>query len=1103
MESYRCGEPSSSSSLSALAPPFAVDKPFSKPNSNPPLNFTELPYAAFLDPSVPIWQQHPLSPNSGPNFLESEQLATSCLPSAGIYGYVDSQLNGSGGTHFVPWNLAPDVAFEPFSYDKYSSGMPNTFAEANSCHTSWRGDRNECGLVGHNDPGYDLLSISGVDCPESMPHLENTPPWGGCWNGMNNEEQLGGTSSSRGRNPSGSSACKSYTKQVEGSTSDSYIRQYLLESPGIEARKSFFKPSRRTTSSECSRTTSLPCTSLYKGIPHLEEPVLESTTNFCGSQNPYSNSTEEYASHSNSYSFGCTSAAKSTPVTVVKSPSSGFSLPAKSPPTSIKLTSTSSNAIYKNEDFAIYDPFYQELPHLLLDVNPQVGDITGIVNSFMSGPLSTKNVDYIDSKPDEKDAFDHLLVGKSAPVARCLSNFGGFNINLNIPEAICPIEKSSDGPDTHNHAVDSPCWKRAPASPFSPIEVSHALKILEGRNKLDNQGPYCPPLNTTDAIHVVSEKLNEKTSLGRPLVTENMPPEQDSGFTKQRFCCLKPNNGDELQLVDDDNQPGIKISLPNISETDSDSEVSFIGQPIPKEGEFARERKVAPPEVAAAGMTGKCNGITSTDGFPNFLSNAKDDLLNSSSGNNTTLADGKLQGKDSNVIIDLNMLVNMMKNLSEVLRYCCSNNPAVVREQDHAAIKHTISNLQTCILLEDGQIGPAEKVLLPQEGTSPLHEKIHDPLSSARLDGARERNVSALHKGQLNYKNLLEDKGRCVLGVQSDGFLDSSYVKNQANTGGNDILTQAVKKVLHENFLIKEESDCPALLYKNLWLEAEAALCAFTIKTRFQRNKIELDKHAQDKIEVSEDVQRSMGLPNTNRIAEVEPQAKDPVALGMCDHKSLKLRTTTDSENVEASVTDRFHSDFRGLSPTDLQADTEDRIQEFLESTMDNSHSMNDEGLQQLTGKERSGPHEDPPVPSNAVQFSCFSSTGGHADDIEASVMARIHILECRSDSSSSVNMNPQQLPQGQVTVATSSCIFDDEIQGLDFSPFAGYLNLSGHENVENFNVFVPGLKDSTTRDFAQSFETDRLGCGVLEGWYDCPESDWEHVSKDDYLRQK
>lgn len=58
---------------------------------------------------------------------------------------------------------------------------------------------------------------------------------------------------------------------------------------------------------------------------------------------------------------------------------------------------------------------------------------------------------------------------------------------------------------------------------------------------------------------------------------------------------------------------------------------------------------------------------------------------------------------------------------------------------------------------------------------------------------------------------------------------------------------QAMKKILVENFHEKDETHPQVLLYKNLWLEAEAALCSTNYMARFNKIKIEIEESKLDK----------------------------------------------------------------------------------------------------------------------------------------------------------------------------------------------------------------------------------------------------------------
>ena len=57
---------------------------------------------------------------------------------------------------------------------------------------------------------------------------------------------------------------------------------------------------------------------------------------------------------------------------------------------------------------------------------------------------------------------------------------------------------------------------------------------------------------------------------------------------------------------------------------------------------------------------------------------------------------------------------------------------------------------------------------------------------------------------------------------------------------------QALKKILAENLHDEDESQPETLLYKNLWLEAEAQLCSVNHVARYNRMKFEMEKcHSQ------------------------------------------------------------------------------------------------------------------------------------------------------------------------------------------------------------------------------------------------------------------
>ncbi|KAG6383521.1 hypothetical protein SASPL_156734 [Salvia splendens] len=68
-----------------------------------------------------------------------------------------------------------------------------------------------------------------------------------------------------------------------------------------------------------------------------------------------------------------------------------------------------------------------------------------------------------------------------------------------------------------------------------------------------------------------------------------------------------------------------------------------------------------------------------------------------------------------------------------------------------------------------------------------------------------------------------------------------SPLKDDFHITGDDDMAKAIKKVLEQNFEIDEDVHSQALLFKNLWLEAEAKLCSISYETRFERMRIQME----------------------------------------------------------------------------------------------------------------------------------------------------------------------------------------------------------------------------------------------------------------------
>ncbi|KAI3819002.1 hypothetical protein L1987_12824 [Smallanthus sonchifolius] len=220
--------------------------------------------------------------------------------------------------------------------------------------------------------------------------------------------------------------------------------------------------------------------------------------------------------------------------------------------------------------------------------------------------------------------------------------------------------------------------------------------------------------------------------------------------------------------------------------------------------------------------------------------------------------------------LDVNMVVKALNNLSELLLRQYSKVECGLKEQDHKALDHVISNLNVCMSRKIQQVDPAQRCSSPQQITSNVLRK--------------ERNNDQFGK------NIEEQ---------------SAYVRDVGLPEDN--MVQKIKRVLDENLEFKEDLPSDPLLYKNLWLEAEAELCISSYRTRLHRAKREMGKSkALDLSEVASEIKK---ISSSN----YSPTAPEPLhdAAGSktstTREPNLSLPIVYEFDDVEDSVLARFN----------------------------------------------------------------------------------------------------------------------------------------------------------------------------------------------------
>ncbi|XP_050943459.1 uncharacterized protein LOC103501179 isoform X2 [Cucumis melo] len=122
----------------------------------------------------------------------------------------------------------------------------------------------------------------------------------------------------------------------------------------------------------------------------------------------------------------------------------------------------------------------------------------------------------------------------------------------------------------------------------------------------------------------------------------------------------------------------------------------------------------------------------------------------------------------------------------------------------------------------------------PEQRTSQNLEQLHS------IEG---ENLECLS----NDGNDVDKINQYILSVKKDNkAADSLYHRNGIDSVKEDSMTKALKKAMSENFHDNEEHP-QTLFYKNLWLEAEAALCASNLRARFNSARSGMEKHESPK----------------------------------------------------------------------------------------------------------------------------------------------------------------------------------------------------------------------------------------------------------------
>ncbi|XVF51110.1 hypothetical protein PTKIN_Ptkin04bG0158200 [Pterospermum kingtungense] len=342
-------------------------------------------------------------------------------------------------------------------------------------------------------------------------------------------------------------------------------------------------------------------------------------------------------------------------------------------------------------------------------------------NCYLSGEsLAIKTEKLSTSDMASKDASDHLFRAKSGGLLSHISP-DNFSMVLDNNEPAIAVENSLESLDHCNPPVDSPCWKGAPASynpmfgSSKPVSVQLAKKpeACDGSN---GQALKFIPMNTSNVVNLPSGKpgeiritvengiVEDGSVSSRKLPSVSVPStreHQPDDVGKAGSYHKKASSACEIKFSDNASELKKDYVLFNQS-VDEIEKASGTIQPGLAEGRLA-SKSLGTSETAVADLVVNINDVLGFGSSHMSCQAVRDLSWLPSSGEDVSTMHSKFLGKEPISNSRTSVLVDTLHNLSELLLYHCSDGTCEFNEQDLKSLEKVISNLDTCMSKNIGQ----------------------------------------------------------------------------------------------------------------------------------------------------------------------------------------------------------------------------------------------------------------------------------------------------------------------------------------------------------------------------------------------------------------
>ncbi|KAK4277659.1 hypothetical protein QN277_015621 [Acacia crassicarpa] len=617
--------------------------------------------------------------------------------------------------------------------------------------------------------------------------------------------------------------------------------------------------------------------------------------------------------------------------------------------------------------------------------------------------------------------------------------------------------KSFDSVDKCNPAVDSPCWKGAPATHFHSFDGSEALypehsKSDEEKFSLKFEGPQNFRLDASNITEISSENSKNNQIDSETDYLEKGLAGSSRKFSVANFSSEKNNLDGAVSTGCFESKPICDYGLQYLDDSSemTENNVPSNNSTYDSESRFSNEQQIMEENMSQKQHTlsgvsadGEINGNEYLKYFASYAAEPSPSLPASSVGAPIALKESA--AKASTPKKNIQILVDTIHNLSELLLFHCLNDTCELKENHRWVLGNAISNLNTCASKTAGQMFPVQECVLPHPNPPKHVGETLEVEQNARFERPHLTKVDP--EGSKDHENLpvQEMKAYHFVSGKLGKFSDSFPEKGDTDMTKEENMIKALKRTLAENFHDDEGPESQTLLYKNLWLEAEAAICSMKCRARYNQMKIEMEKcSAQRDVEEEtklDDPNLSAAhssavegnvVPNPNYSAEnlpdlnaanlkelsglkFSPDLNKPCMLTPDDNGGQNVDsfiqdcavygTSKETGEFEASTKATFYScNYRDVNTCVNVAN----LKEQLSSEVSHAHATAD--------KLASGQTDD----EDQANFTEISPNPGNkkADDYVSPVMARFHILKSRDEGSCTNTANIEEVPSSVVSRA-------------------------------------------------------------------------------------